>query len=446
MAILDSNRLDDKLTFMEAIRSACLNSDLPTPPSRKLRDAIFRILTGSNSLELAMASYQLLIDLDKHYPRIYFRSPDNAKTKPKSFSALDSELVVVKEGWSPFCVGSESCHSVAEGKVDTSRFCTLIEEISQAVRSRSSQLLLKPAENMLLFQYLVRVLETDFLPRHTLYKGTLEWVLLRESLLSMLLVSRRVNFKSMVRDCICIISERCHHHKETSIKDQKDAMALSGSTEIAQDCDIPLAFAAIELEKQACYAVQRFFVLVMELDLIRKEADQHALTSRVDGVRTPVLEIILDELTYAKDCISPLLEVFSDPRWKLEIILQYFSKYCPKSSIRTRRSADTPKDTTFEDILGYFSSAVRTNAIIRKVASKEALLLLAHLFQAYLSLHRDQKYASTIAEKVGSGTLSQICDGLISAFQNIGKVDQNLELMAFEKEALFTAVTIASQP
>jgi len=28
-------------------------------------DAIFQLLRGSNSLELAMASYQLLIDLDK---------------------------------------------------------------------------------------------------------------------------------------------------------------------------------------------------------------------------------------------------------------------------------------------------------------------------------------------------------------------------------------------
>ncbi|ONK81566.1 uncharacterized protein A4U43_C01F30610 [Asparagus officinalis] len=452
MAILDSSgvrnsrdALDDKLSFLEAVRSSSLAEEPPTAPSWKMCDAIFQILSGSDSLELAMASYQLLIDLDKHYPRIYLKSPDN----PGSSSVRVDELVVDKEAWSPLCVGPEMgrCggERLLENQVDSLRFCALIDEICQAVNRRNSQLLIKSAENMLLFQYLVNILETDFLPRHTLYKETLDWVLLRESLLSMLLVSRRINFKSIIRDSMFVLSRRCHQQTESSISDLKDTSTVSASAKNTQDSYIALALATTQLERQTHVAMQKFLTMIMELDVIKKEADIHGLTTRADGLRTPVLDIILDELTYAKDHISPFLEVFSEPRWKMEITLQYFSKYCAKSSIRTRRSNDTPKDATFEDILNYFSSAASTKSITRKIAPANALSLLAHSFQAYLSLHHDQKYIANNSEKVGTSTLSQICKGLISAFQNIRKTDENLEVTPFEKEAFFTAATIVSQ-
>jgi len=179
--------------------------------------------------------------------------------------------------------------------------------------------------------------------------------------------------------------------------------------------------------------------------VIKKEAELHGLTSRADGLRLPVLDIILDELTYVKDNISPFLEAFSEPRWKLEIILQYFSKYCPMFSICTRRSNDSPKVATFEDILNYFSSATSAKAIARKVAPRDAQLLLAHAFRAYLSVHHDKEHIANNTEMFGTSTLSLLCNGLISAFQTIRKIDENLEIKPFEKEALFTAITIVSQ-
>jgi hypothetical protein len=47
----------------------------------------------------------------------------------------------------------------------------------------------------------------------------------------------------------------------------------------------------------------------MNLDLIRKEADTMGLTSRADGCRNPILDVILDELTYNISYLSPFLLV-----------------------------------------------------------------------------------------------------------------------------------------
>lgn len=121
--------------------------------------------------------------------------------------------------------------------------------------------------------------------------------------------SRRVNFKGVFRDCLFIISERCHHHTDISLRDLKDTATLASSAKTAQDCDVALAFTATQLEKQTYIAVQRFLTLVwlttvplissmpvlifylldfckvMELDMIKKDADLHGLTSRADGLR-----------------------------------------------------------------------------------------------------------------------------------------------------------------
>ncbi|KAJ6791949.1 negative regulator of systemic acquired resistance SNI1 isoform X2 [Iris pallida] len=431
MAILDSTGVredrdlhDDRLSFLEAVRAGAFLSGTPSPPSWKMFDAIFQILRESNSLELTMASYQLLIDLDKHYPRVYLKSLDRSN----SSSIGVDELVVVKEAWSPFILDSDSIHFEGGGTCKNSFHVDSL-----------------PIENLLLFQYLVSILEADFLPRHALYKESLDWALFRESLLNMLLGSRRLSFKTLVKECITIISKRCHQHTGISFRELKDATNLTGSAKMAHDCDVALSFSATQIERETCSSMQSFMSLIMELDMIRKEADLHGLTSRADGLRIPLLEIILDELTYNTDYISPFLEVFSEPRWKLEIVLQYFSKYSLKNSIRTRRAKESPDDATFAGILSYFSAAVSIKNIAKKTSLEVAQLLLAHAFQASLSLQHDQKHNASFAEKIGSTSQYEICNALISAFQNIRKIDEDSDITPFQKEALFTAASIVSQ-
>eukprot|EP00268_Persea_americana_P024394 TRINITY_DN2381_c0_g1_i13.p1 TRINITY_DN2381_c0_g1~~TRINITY_DN2381_c0_g1_i13.p1 ORF type:complete len:394 (-),score=71.24 TRINITY_DN2381_c0_g1_i13:467-1648(-) len=374
MAILDSAGVkeardleDDRHSFLEAVQSACLMSGSGSVPTRKVFEAIFQILKDDTSLELKMASYQLLRDLEKRFPQVHL-------AKSESSRSTTVELVVVEEAWSPFVIGWEGAYReevttlrYSHGPLDSHTFFLLMQDISQAFSDmNSSWLASKLLADMLLFQYLVNFLEGDFIPRQIKYKETMSWAFIKDSMLHML--------------------------------------------------------------------------LIMELDVIKKEADTSGLTSRADGTRTPLLEIVLDELTYNKDLLSPFLQAFSDPKWKLEITLQYFWKYCTKPSVRTRRSNSTSEDGSFDMVLKCFSNSTGTRNVVRKISTEVSQLLLAHAFQAYLSL----KHNSISDKNIGSSSLEQICTGMISAFNNLKNVNEQMEMMPFGKEALFTAATILS--
>ncbi|KAE9445472.1 hypothetical protein C3L33_22633, partial [Rhododendron williamsianum] len=62
--------------------------------SAKMCEAIFEILKDDNSLELIMASYRLLTELDKHFPREYASKVE--KSELPSPSSVP-ELVVVED-------------------------------------------------------------------------------------------------------------------------------------------------------------------------------------------------------------------------------------------------------------------------------------------------------------------------------------------------------------
>ncbi|KAH7682206.1 hypothetical protein IHE45_05G106300 [Dioscorea alata] len=442
LAMLDSSGVkeacdvdDDRHSFLEAVRSAYLVPDSPPTPSWKIFNATFQILRESKSLELAMASYLLLMELDKRYPRV-------------STGGV-GELVVDKEAWSPFIIGLEVIRDVAEHAlansellIDSSRFSLLVKDISQALNKSNSVILVKDVEDMLVFQYLVSVIEADFVPRQTLYKETLDWNHPRESIINILLTSRKLTFKNLVKDCMLIAHKLSHHQQKHCPDEIKNA---NNFPKTSSDGDLALVIAADEFGKGTCLSMQKLLTLILELDVMKKEADLQGCTSRVDGRRAPLLEMVLDELTYNKDQISTFLEVFKEPRWKLEIVLQYFSKYCTKSSVRTRRSSESSDDTTFEYLLSSFSATSSAKAIIKKITLEVARLLVAHAFQAYLSLQQQPKHATAFAGRIGASSLSQICNAMIVTFQNFRKIDESMEITSFEKEALFTAAVLSEK-
>ncbi|KAL2475612.1 Methionine--tRNA ligase [Abeliophyllum distichum] len=73
-------------------------------------------------------------------------------------------------------------------------------------------------------------------------------------------------------------------------------------------------------------------------------------------------------------------------------------------------------------------------------------LLLAHAFQAYLSLSLQHLPGgvSELKEDVKGSTLLEVCKNVISAFTSLRKEDEETEIFPFGKEALFTAATILS--
>ncbi|XP_068657520.1 negative regulator of systemic acquired resistance SNI1 isoform X4 [Aristolochia californica] len=387
MAILDTCGVkdsrdvhDDRLSFLEAVRSASIIATDGTVPTRKMFDAIFEIFKDGMSLELTVASYRLLCDLDKHYPRVYFSQSD--------------EIVVVQEAWSPFAFGSGNTREAINCRpsvelIDSDRFFLLTQKIAQTVSEMDPlNFGMEDIGNMFLFQYIVNVLAQDFVPLSASYRSKL-----KEELVPI---------------------ERV----------------------LTPSASVP------ELQKEVCVSVQRLLTVIMELDVIKMEADREGVTSRVDGVRTPLVELILEELMYNKDLLCPFLEVFSEPKWKLKIILQYFSKYCKVASVRTRRSNNIVEAATLENVLKLFSNETKARQIVKKVNADAAQLLLSQAFHAYMSLKQGVDTSSTLDEEIGGSSIVQICRDMISAFQNLRRTTKDLEIELFQKEALFTAATI----
>ncbi|XP_041027702.1 negative regulator of systemic acquired resistance SNI1 isoform X2 [Juglans microcarpa x Juglans regia] len=453
LAILDASETkenrdanDDRIAFLEAVRAASIVPESGIPPTNKMCAAVFRILRVGKSLELIMPSFQLLNELDKRYPRLYLSGSDRSK----SSSSAPLELVLVKEAWSPFVADlgtSSSEKEVADknlgGPFDSSGFHLLIQDLAEVARDANFKTLdTKTLGSMLVFQYLLNVLEGDMLPRKS--GETMNWTLLRESLLNMVLGSRKLNCKVLVRDCLTVM---CGLYQIQSTFSNDPTYLETSVAKPSDNCDPAVAVALPEIGNNTCIAVQKLLTLIMELDMSKKEADMQGYTTRADGVRTPLIEVILDELTYNDEILSPFFQVFNDPKWKLEIILQYIWKYTPKPPVRTRRSNGSTDDATLSGALKCFSSTTSTKSIIKKIGIEVIQLLLAHAFKAHLFLSSRKRPAlgdPDSKEDVRDNPLVEICENMISAFNSLRRVDENMEVLSFGKEALFTAATILS--
>ncbi|XP_037467071.1 negative regulator of systemic acquired resistance SNI1-like [Triticum dicoccoides] len=377
---------------------------------------------------ISLSCYLILCAFDvnlQQYPRVYLTNSGSHPT-----------LVIVKESWSPFLLGN----NVASGEIgrntsrsdhlfDSLRFSLLTEAMVEASNDTGANNGLKHIENMVLFQYLVRTLEADFVPHHIAYKESLDWVIIRESVLNVLLGSRKLVFKMFVKNCISLLNQ---HQREV----EDDISSKSAS-----DLDSSLTFPLVEFEREALISVKKLFIMVINLDLIRKEADKLGLTSRADGLRNPILEVILEELTYNTIYLSPFLLAFTEWKWKLQIILLYFSRYQVKSAVRTRRSDNSQQDLTVESALSMFSTEASAKAMVKMMCPEVAQLLLAHAYQVCLSVDGGSSEANDAAKMMGASLLEISCK-FVLAFQNLRKINTNIQISQFEKEALFTAATL----
>ncbi|KAG8385484.1 hypothetical protein BUALT_Bualt03G0050100 [Buddleja alternifolia] len=443
MAILDTSGFnnskishhlnDDRLAFLEAVRTASLLPDNGSAPTgelicklvdRKMFDAIFHILKDVDSLDLIIESYQLLVELDKRFPQVYLSKGEHSGSS--SPSKVISQLVAVEEAWLPFNLGLDSYNEKGETKnhprssMDSSAFHALIQEVGKVAKEMKSEAVEATfLKNMLLLQYLITVLEGDFLPRNSTYQESMNWTLLRESLLNMLLGSRKILYKGLIKDCLFIMC----HLSQSIVFSGETSYPENSSGELSDETSSALALALPEVKKSTCTVLKKLLSMIMELDSSRQAADQQGLTTRADGVRTPV--------------------VF-DPKWKLEIIIQYFQKYIPKSSVQTRRSSATVNIENFDGVLKCLSNRNSTKSIIKKISTEVVQLLLAYAFQAYLAIsyeHASEGFSDAMKND-NSDSVGEVCNKVVSAFTCLRQEDPGTEILSVGKEALFTAATI----
>nr|XP_011460592.1 PREDICTED: uncharacterized protein LOC101306508 isoform X1 [Fragaria vesca subsp. vesca] len=439
LAILDSTESDDthyanddRTAFLDAVRAASLVPENGTAPTYKWFESIFAILRIGKSLELTMASFKLLNELDKCFPRVHLSAAVDKLT-----------LIVDNEAWSPFAFSEREAANNPGGSVDSFGFQHLIENLADATAEPNVQASdTKSLGNMLLFQYLVNVLEGDFQPRSHVYAETANWVLLRESLLNMLLVSRKINYKNLMKDVIVIM---CKLYQTNAGFTDDLISSQKSMAQPAKFFDTAATIALLEIGNNTCIAMQKFLIMIMELDMSKKTADTRGSTTRADGVRTPLLEIVLDELTYDEDTLESFLQVFNEPKWKLEIIVQYLWKYIGKPSVRIRRSNSPIDDASFNGALKCFSNPTSTKTIIKKIRPELAQLLLAHGLQAQVSLPCKHVEGTSIScEERSNSSLIEVSENVISAFRNLRTADKKMEILPLGKEALFMAAAIIS--
>lgn len=426
---------DDHIDFLEAVRIAAIVPENGTPPTEKMVEAVFQILRAGKSLELIMSSYELLIEIEKRFPRVFIS---------ESSGNGSHELVVINEAWLPFVISSD-----VDSNATRKNCCELFdpsgfhEFIKKSLADLANELDCKSIGNMLLFQYLVNVLEGDFVPHINMFKETMKWNLLRACLLNMLLGSRRVNYKNLMKDCLSKICGLYQNYAGINSESHCSETSMGKSSE---NHNADVAMALVEVQKTTCMAMQKLLIMTMELDMSRKQADTQGQTTRADGVRTPLVEIILDELTYDRDLLSPFLQVFNDPKWKLEIIVQYFLKYTAKPSVRTRRSNGPSEDSTFIGVLKSFTNSSSTRNIIKRIDVEVVQLLLSHAFQAYLSISSRLHLSgiSDCQEAITDSSLVEISKSLIAAFNSLRGANESIEISSLGKEAIFTASMVIS--
>ncbi|KAL2979156.1 hypothetical protein AAZX31_13G156700 [Glycine max] len=421
------------IAFIDAVRASCEHGK---PPTSKIFGAVFHMLRTGKSLELIVGSYKLLVDLDKHFPRVYLSGMDDSRSSSNS----PSKLVVVKEAWAPIIGFVDKATAVSEagdkqsgGSLDHSSFQALIEELAEILsETKFEAASMEPLRNMLIFQYLVVVFEDDFLPRN----ATLNWSMQRESLLSLLLGSRKINYKSLMKYFMAILCQLSQLQSELS---KHPVLQESSESKLSKNCHTALSLALHGVLKDTCVSMEKLLVMIMDLDMARKIADIEGHTTRGDSPRTPLMDIILDELSYNKDSVPVFLKIFSESKWKLEIVVQYLWKYITKPSVRTRKSNGHTEDATFDGALKCFSNKTGTKSLIKKIGVDVVQFLLAHGFQAHLSILSKGNAGD---KQGGDSAIVDSCQTFISAFDSLRSTDAQMEILSIGKEALFTAATI----
>ncbi|XP_048490804.1 negative regulator of systemic acquired resistance SNI1 isoform X4 [Beta vulgaris subsp. vulgaris] len=403
---LDSSHVhDDRLAFLEAVRFASIVPENGTPPTNKMMKAIFEIMRETKSLELIVASYQLLCELEKHFPRVCLSDGDDKQGNPDK----RTELVVYEEAWSPIAIGSDvalsdkhAAKKRSKEPIDAAGFQLLLESLSKVANEpESSDTKLELLAKMYLFQYLVYILEADFLPRNHHFRENSNWICVRDSLLNKLLGSRQITYKDLVYDSIFVLCDLFLGN--ASVNRDTGLTAKSASMVMYNNSDSALGLCLPEAEKCTCKAVKKLIILMTELDLSRKKADMQSLTTRADGARVPVVELIIDELSYDKDIITPFLQ----------------------PSTRKRKSEGSQDDATNIGFFKCFVNSTSTKGIVKKVGAEAVQVLLAHALQACMSISKEQLLEEFFDSKgIGSSPLASICKNIISAFTRLKETDE----------------------
>ncbi|XVF25713.1 hypothetical protein REPUB_Repub13aG0237300 [Reevesia pubescens] len=147
------------------------------------------------------------------FPRVYISESSGNGSR---------ELVVINEAWLPFMVSSDDMSSEREATrknsfrlFDPNGFHELIQGLSELANETISQ----------------RLDTKQGLTDCRSIAESMNWKVLRECLLNMLLGSRRVNYKVLTKDCLSTICGLCQDHAGSDNESECPDISVEKSSE-----------------------------------------------------------------------------------------------------------------------------------------------------------------------------------------------------------------------
>eukprot|EP00249_Psilotum_nudum_P018122 c26646_g1_i2 orf=791-2233(-) len=439
---------DDKMSFLEAVYALPAAPDAAGAPTRRIYEAIFAILEENLSVGLNLASYFLLVELDKHYPRV------NVEELLKlSSSAAAKGLAFENEIWSPFSGPFDKldksskigivARSSYSNKCDYEAFVTLLEGIAnetdtkQWMQTDSGQgqqakdgILHMGSHQIvglvLRFKYFTHEIEQDFKIRYDSFKVTQNMDCLTDSFLIQIFKGPRR--KALVSLLLRLLARSCiyndHKGQDYCFEEHGDMHSVKVQT------------AVMDLNKISS-SVQSLLLMIMDFDVeYGKRLESSPKQTKQEGNRISIWDLISDIIGYEKFLLAPLLQVLENPVYKMRVIFNYFIRNAPQPIVKDLR--EKRDKATVEDFLNCFAQSNDARNIYRSIETDILQLLLAHAFNAFVMQYAcSQHYAPDV-------TISGICKLLMSAFENIQTISGDFELHSAGRQALITAEVISS--
>ncbi|WJX50358.1 isoform X1 [Trifolium repens] len=132
LTMFDSSS-DQRIAFLDAVRASSIGLQNGKPQTSKIFGAVFHMLRTGNSIQLIVASYKLLVDLESYVMFKALLSLFIFTDDSLLWSNSQPKLVVTEEAWCPLIVGAENATGVGEagdkqsgGRLDPSEDCKKI--------------------------------------------------------------------------------------------------------------------------------------------------------------------------------------------------------------------------------------------------------------------------------------------------------------------------------
>ncbi|CAM6122047.1 unnamed protein product [Calypogeia fissa] len=431
---------EDRLTFLEATYARCVVRADASVPTQKLFAAIYRNVQESRSLDVTMATFQLLKDLEKRHPRVAIATDEAAGSSGSSILRLDID----KRVWSPIESLIEFIASTDRMLPDASaeepiplNLLTLVETIALYISEQGSQLVngssssaldshddVKMAGQFLMLQDLVGLIQNDLSCCLQVYEASMDHSAVQHSDLYRLLCVLRTDARKLFLSNLVFLLNPSVQHVHTD-------------EEFLHDKEVDLCLTSkpglLPSTRDFSDLAHKLLLMVMELDhVIKTWNPAHSRSMRRGSFPDDLLSIF----SKARD-LEAYLKAIESPRTKLRFIVDYFIAYAPADMI-VKGLKDIIGRDTFEKLLACFGED-KMEKFVHKFGQDVLPVVLGHAFQAFLMVHSEAAGEDVESEQAKMLEMSR---SLVEILTEIRALERQTEMLPVAEHAIQMAESI----